>query len=206
MTTRWRSTASHGNCRIPSNGVGVGSAVLVTAALAQVVEAEIGLQFAEGIVDRPDEGLATLGMTAKANDGVAFGMVIGDDEDLAVGPESVGDPLDHVVGGLASLGVQDFDAGSGRNLGSTCRRALAIEENRHRGALRVLEPGQPLNQGFAGRGGMGRGARRELRPGVEQAVSVDEDPYQGHRRAIVACLRGVRREKFGTCTKPLNGE
>lgn len=89
---------------------------------------EIGFEFTEGGLDGADESFATLGMAAESDDGITFGVVIGDDQDFAVGKQSVDDPLDQVVGGLAAPGVEDLDLGSGECLGCSGGSSLAVEE------------------------------------------------------------------------------
>lgn len=157
------------------------SALVVAVPLVAVVPLEIDLQFAESGLDLADEGFATLGMAAHGDDGVAFGVVVGDGEDFAVGAEAVGDPLDHVVGGLALARVEDFDLWAGGDLGDSGGGTLAIEEDGEGNPGHVLVAGELVDQCLACLGGVGGMAGCQRVPGVEEAVAVDEDADEGHQ-------------------------
>ena len=129
------------------------------------------------------------------DDRVPFGVVIGDDKDFAIRLHAVCDTLDYLIGRLARPGKQNFNGGGRVAPGPRASMAGAIEHNSDRGSHRIAVETKNMHQFIARGGRMSRGARCELRPTVEQAVTVHEYPDQCHARTKHQMRRGNKPQR-----------
>jgi hypothetical protein len=147
---------------------------------AAIVAGEFGFEVVEGGADHVHEIEAAGGGITHGKDGFAFGVVVGDDEGLAVGAEAMGGPFDEVVGGVAWWGEEDFDGGGGLGSVGAWGSASAVEDDGDRGAGGVLVTGEEVDEFLAGGGGVAWFARGDFRAAMEEAVAIDEDTDQSH--------------------------
>src|SRR5690349_16337560 len=127
------------------------------------MEFQVFLQSGQGVLHHINEVETTGGGAAHADDDVAFGVVVGDGEDFAVGFEAVGGAFDEVVGGLAGFGEEDLDVAVGVGFRGVGGCAGAVEEDGDGGAGGVLVAGEDVDEFVAGGGGMARFAGGEFR-------------------------------------------
>lgn len=80
-----------------------GTIALKAVSLPAVVGLEVEVDLLELPLDLGNEGRATGGQPAKPLHGVAFGVVIGDDQHFSVSLEAVGGAFDEIVRGLPGL-------------------------------------------------------------------------------------------------------
>ncbi len=113
-----------------------------------------GFAFAEDSIDFEDEILAALGHAAHGDDGVAFGVVVGDGKGFAVRLEAVCGALNEVIGSFAGTGIDDFEGRGGRILGRPTAGTGAIEKQSEGRADAVGVLGDHANERLAGPGGV----------------------------------------------------
>ncbi len=145
-----------------------------------IADADVVLDFGEGAFNGLNEAQTTGGHAAHGDDGVALGVVIGDGKDFAVGAESVRGAFDDFIGGLAGAGVEDFEFGGGFDGGKAAAGVGAVEDNGNGGADGVAVKGEAADEFIPRGGGMAGLAGRELGPGVQEAVAINEYPRQSH--------------------------
>ena len=158
-----------------------------SVSLGAVVMFQVVVRFIQRAFDVADKIQTTCGLAAEANDDIALGVVIGHSQHLAVRLETMRGAFDHFVGRLAPAREQDFDAAGGVGLWCPGRRSAAVEKNRYRRTDGILVTRENVNQFFARRGGMARFAGRQLRPTMQEAVTINQ--YADERHISIVALR-----------------
>src|SRR5579859_6729468 len=145
-----------------------------------VVSVDIFAQVRQRIVDHVDEIAATGHGAAEAADDIAFCTILGHHQHLAIGLEAVGGALDQGIGGLSAGGKNDLHRAGGFVFGLGAAVAPAVKKNGHRCTAGVLILGKQVNERIPGSLRMARRTLRQLRPLVEQRITVNQDANQRH--------------------------
>lgn len=151
-----------------------------TCAFGAVVNLEVVLQFAQGAFHGLNETQTTCGHPAHGDDGVALGIVVGDGQDFPVGAQPVRNTFDHIVGGLPGAGEENFQFRGGFDGGKAGPGVGAVKDDGDRRADGVTVKSQPMDEFVAGGGGMAGRAGGEFRPGVQEAVAINQNSRQRH--------------------------
>jgi len=112
--------------------------------------------------------------------------------------------LDQIIRRLTAVGKQNLHCAAGIIFRLAAPRARAVKKNRDRRACRILILREHLHQRIARGLGMTRRTRRQLRPVVQQAVTVNKDSHQRHARIVA--VRGQRENVISKCRETSNNQ
>ena len=145
---------------------------------------QIFRQMAKRIANHADKIGATGDRTAEATHDIPLRKIIGDDQDLAVILKAVGGALDQIIRRLTAAGKNHFHRTAGLVPGFAAPGANPVKEDRYRCAAGVLVLGEHFYQRISRRLGMPRRPLGQLRPAVQQRISIHQDANQRHDASI----------------------